>query len=148
MLNWTSRGTHSSMALSAILIGLQEALAVLGISATAFEPCTIDGDALALLIVSWQARWPSTLHASPLATLTVIGVRDLLLGTLLPLAQRQGALQKSQALVRPGQSPWQVCVRLGHLSVGCVTDGLHMGGGGGGGLLPRSQAIMCPGKSP
>ncbi|KAK9867398.1 hypothetical protein WJX84_001490 [Apatococcus fuscideae] len=131
--------SHRLQALSILqpLTEIQEALAVLGISATAFEPCTIDGDALALLIVSWQARWPSTLHASPLATLTVIGVRDLLLGTLLPLAQRQGALQKSQALVRPGQSPWQVATGM--------RNGLLLGGAknlGAQGFLDTAQDLI------
>lgn len=81
---------------------------MLGISSTQLEPCSINGGHLHELMTKWQARWPSNRQSDPLATLAVITVRDLLLGLLLPLAQRQGALKDCQALQSPDQSPWQV----------------------------------------
>ena len=85
---------------------------VLGISTTQLEPTSINGDHLHDLMTNWQARWPSTQQPDPLATLAVITVRDLLLGLLLPLAQRQGALKGCQALQSPDQSPWQVTLHV------------------------------------
>ncbi len=81
---------------------------VLGISASQLEPSQIDGKNLYALMATWQARWPSSLHADPLATLAIVSVREILLGLLLPLAQKQGALNSLPALQLPGQSPWQV----------------------------------------
>ncbi|KAK9839902.1 hypothetical protein WJX74_000152 [Apatococcus lobatus] len=90
----------------------QEALTVLGISSTQLEPSSINGGHLHNLITSWQARWPSNQHADPHATLAVITMREILLGLLLPLSQRQGTLKECQALQTPCQSPWQVVTGL------------------------------------
>ena len=87
---------------------LQEALQILGISSTHLEPSQVDGGNLHAMMTTWQARWPSSLHADPLATLAVVSVRQILLGLLLPLAQKQGALSSLPALQSPTQSPWEV----------------------------------------
>ena len=94
---------------STIRLSLQEeALQVLDISTTQLEPSQINGDKLYSLMNTWLARWPSSLHPDSLATLAVISVREILLGLMLPLAQKQGVLNSLPALQLPGQSPWQV----------------------------------------